>query len=406
MLHGTRVLATLAGLVCIAAAAAMEPAYTPRSDGEVLERLTVPRLPGMATLSELRNLWLAQPAHLPGALAYARAALELHRRDEDPRYLGYSEAALRPWSDRPRPPPEVLLMRAGVRLARMDIAGAEQDLQALIDSAAPEQHAARLTRAHLRLSQGDPASALADCLAVASNVSPLVAANCLAGARGLGGDPAGALAVLEQSLGASAAAPLSIAIAADRTAAELALRIGRADVARVHFERAIGRMRAGQTTDPGLLAAYADYLLDGRQPVQVQVLLAPYPRHDTLVLRLALAERALGFGGDAAAAANARTHSLARRFQDMRVRRDSTHLREQAMLELQLRQDPGAALRLMQRSWALLREPVDARVYLQAALESREPDAARPVLDWLARTGLLDVRLAPELAAIRNVVRR
>jgi len=402
------VLAPLACLVCIAAAAAMEPAYTPRSDGEVLERLTTPRLPGMASLSELRNQWLAQPAHLPAALDYARAALELHRRDEDPRYLGYAEAALRPWFDRPRPPPEVVLMRAGVRVARMDVAGAEQDLNALIESAAPERHAARLTRAHLRLTQGDPAAALADCQTVAGSVSPLVAASCLAGARGLAGDSAGALASLDQALGANAEAPLSIANAAFIMAAELALRLGLEDVARAHFERALARMRAAQTTDPGLLAAYADFLLDRSEAVQVRALLAPYPRHDTLVLRLALAERALGLAGDATAvgAADEHTRNLVRRFRDMRLRLDTTHLREQAKLELQLRQDPKGALRLIQSSWAKLREPIDARIYLRAALDSREPEAARPVLDWLARTGLQDVRLASELAAVRAALPR
>jgi hypothetical protein len=49
------------------------------------------------------------------------------------------------------------------------------------------------------------------------------------------------------------------------------------------------------------------------------------------------------------------------------------------------------------------REPRDARVLLEAALVLRRPDAAQPVLDWMARTRIEDWylrRLAEQLAAI------
>jgi hypothetical protein len=80
----------------LATTAAADPPYTPSSDSVVLERVAVPRLPGTATLSELRESWAVQPKSVPAALAYARAGVELNRREEDPRYLGYAEAALRP----------------------------------------------------------------------------------------------------------------------------------------------------------------------------------------------------------------------------------------------------------------------------------------------------------------------
>ena len=118
----------------------------------------------------------------------------------DPRYLGYAEAALAPWWNRPNAPPEVVLLRASLRLARADYDGAEQDLRALIESPAPEGHAARITRASLHLSKGDSASALADCKAASDYVSRLVASACVAGARSLAGDSAGALADLEDAL--------------------------------------------------------------------------------------------------------------------------------------------------------------------------------------------------------------
>jgi predicted Zn-dependent protease len=385
--------------------AAADAPYTPGDDSVVLERLAVPRLPGSASLRELRDAWTAKPGFLPAALAYARAALELNRREEDPRYLGYAEAALKDWWTRPQPPPEVMLLRASLRLARVDYDGAEQDLRALIESPAPEGHSARISRASLYVSKGDPSAALADCEAAREYVSPLVANTCIAAARGLAGDAADALAQLDAALAAHPGVPVTTLLWSHGVAAELAQRLDRAAAARQHFEEALHSMTAANTTDPGLLASYADFLLDQGEYRQAQALLAPYQRQDSLLLRLTLAERALGLAGDAAAAAAADEHArrLELRFQEMRERGDKSHLREQAMFELGIRGDAPRALQLIERSWAFLREPIDARLYLRAAVAAKKPDAVLPVREWLRKSGLADARLVPELAAAQKL---
>ena len=393
-------------LAVAAMAAAADVPYTPNDDSVVLERFTVPRLAGTASLRELRDTWAAKPAHLPAAVAYARAALELNRREEDPRYLGYAEAALAPWWVRPNAPPEVALLRASLHMARIDYDGAERDLGVLIESPAPEGHAARITRASLRLSRGDATGALADCNAVAGYASRLVASACIAGARGLAGDAAGALADLDEALIASPGAPLASLLWGQALAAELAQRLGRTSVAQRHFEEALRRMNGANTTDPGLLASYADFLLDQGEPRRVRELLAAFERQDSLLVRLALAERTLGLAGDAAAAVKADEHArrLALRFREMRERGDRSHLREQALFELDVQGDAVRALQLIRQGWALLREPVDARLYLRAANAAKVPDASAPVRQWLLESKLEDARLAPELGATHKRV--
>ena len=376
--------------------------YRPRSDTEVLEQLRVPRLAGAATLRELRDQWQLRPTHVPAALAYARAALELNRREEDPRYLGYAETALAPWWALPQAPPEVVLLRASLRLARMDHALAEQDLRGLIDSPAPEGHAARITRAGLRLLQGDPAAAEADCQASQAFVGGLVAVTCSAAARGLRGSVAAAAALdtLDAALLRSADAPLATELWARSVAAELAQRLGRMAPAQQHFEQALRRMTAADSPDPGLLAAYADFLLTQRDARRVQQLLTPYPRQDSLVLRLTLAEGLLAKQGDTTAQAAAQVHTrhLQLRFQEMRQRGDRSHLRDQALFELDVLGDPAAALRSMAQAWSMQREPLDAALYLRAARAAGKPDAAAAVRAWVAATGLQDQRLPQEPA--------
>jgi len=399
-----RWLPVLLGLVSATLPSRAEPPYTPRNDAVVVETVRQPRLPGMASLGELRARWAAQPKLVPAALAYARAAAELSRRDEDPRYLGYAQAALAPWWDRPEAPPEVLLLRASLHLARMDYAPAERDLQALIAAGVPEGHAARITRALLRLSQGDPAAAAADCDAAAAHVGALTAASCMAAVRGLQGAAADALDALEIALQLSADAPWSVELWARSVAAELALRIGQTARAQRHFEAGLNRMRAADTTDPGILAAYADFLLHQGDAEQVRDMLTPYPRQDSLLLRLTLAELSIARNGDAAAAAGATQHTrhLTLRFAEMRQRGDRSHLRDQALFELDVRRDPSAALARMTESWAYQRDPVDARLLLRAARAARQPDAAIAVNAWIVGTGVRDQRLAAEQAAWRQ----
>jgi hypothetical protein len=166
-----------------------------------------------------------------------------------------------------------------------------------------------------------------------------------------------------------------------------------------HFEDARS-MTAANTTDPGLLASYADFLLDQGEYRQAQALLAPYQRQDSLLLRLTLAERALGLAGDAAAAAAADEHArrLELRFQEMRERGDKSHLREQAMFELGIRGDAPRALQLIEQSWVFLREPIDARLYLRR--RRRQSDAVAGAR-MAAQIRPADA-LVPELAAAQS----
>jgi hypothetical protein len=59
-----------------------------------------------------------------------------------------------------------------------------------------------------------------------------------------------------------------------------------------------------------------------------------------------------------------------------------------------LQHDPEAALDMALRNWQLQRAPWDARVVLEAALAAKQPRAAAPVLEFIAKTKLEDPILA------------
>jgi hypothetical protein len=76
-------------------------------------------------------------------------------------------------------------------------------------------------------------------------------------------------------------------------------------------------------------------------------------------------------------------------------------MREQSAYLLHIKHDPRGALALAEQNWKVQRAPKDVRVYLEAALAAHDPAAAKPVLDFLARTGLSDVTIDPLVAQLQ-----
>lgn len=361
--------------------------FVPTDSNQVLEKL-----PLAATDSQLRELQglrrqLAdRPDDLKLALQVARRNLEIGRAEADPRYYGYAQAALAPWWNQDDlPPPEVLLLRAVLRQNRHDFDGALADLQQVL-AVRPRDAQAWLTQAVIQQVQGEPAAALRSCLALRRLTGSLLFNACWSGAASRGGQAEAAYRGLSQALAGSPAANPMERQWALTVLAEIAEQRGDASAAETHFSDALALGRR----DVYLLGAYADFLLDQNRPAEVRDLLRDEQRADNLLLRLALAERRLD---DSAWQRHAEV--LEARFTAARQRGDGTHVATEARLRLELRQQPREALELAQRNWVQgQREPQDARLLLEAALATGQPEAAREVLDWLTRVRLEDERLA------------
>ncbi|MGH8481429.1 MAG: hypothetical protein ACRES8_03105, partial [Nevskiaceae bacterium] len=151
--------------------------YRPDDDALVLERLSasVP-LPSDA-----------MPADLETATQRARAWIEQARASGDPRFLGYAEGALQPWSSELAPPTPVLLLRATLRQSRHDFAGAMNDLQTLL-ARDPGDVQALLTKATVLRVQGSLPAAAAACAGLRDHASEFVATLCSSAVRGLAGE--------------------------------------------------------------------------------------------------------------------------------------------------------------------------------------------------------------------------
>jgi len=122
----------------------MAAPYVPRADEEVLERLPVkPNDPAMREIRELRSALARDPQNLERAIRLARRYFEQALAQGDPRYVGYAQAALKPWWDLPEPPVPVLVMRATLNQYRHDFSSALADLARALERDPTDTRACR-----------------------------------------------------------------------------------------------------------------------------------------------------------------------------------------------------------------------------------------------------------------------
>jgi hypothetical protein len=369
--------------------------FTPSADSQVLDRVLPRAGTGAgAELQALRAAWRANPADLPTATRLAWRYQAEVAATGDPRYMGYIEAALKPWWGLAEPPVDVRVLRAVVLQFDHRFDPALADLRAAL-TAAPTHPQALAWQLAIQLVLADLPAARASCERLAGEASPLLGQACRAQLMALSGQAGAATSLLLAALaGSTDAAEQQWALT---RLAEIESWRGNAAGAQATFARAL----ALGLPDVYLEAAHADHLLDQGRPAEVLARLSALKdgeRADVLLLRLALAAKA---AGDPRAGAYQR--SLQARFEAAGLRGDTSHRKEQARALLVLQGDSAQALKLAQLNWADQREPADARLLLEAALAARNKAAAEPVQRWLAQTGFEGVihrRLAAQLKAL------
>ena len=380
-LTASPVLRTLPALILAAVAmvsAVQGAPFTPGSDQQVLERLpTRAADPKQRELRELRDRWRAQPHDADVAARLARRYFEASAAEGDPRYIGYAQAALAPWWDKPEPPAGLRVVRAMLRQFGHEFDAALADLAAAVQQDPDDGEAwAWLLAIHLVQAHYDKARAA--CAKLAELAEPLIAAGCRAQIDSLTGRAGAAADALRAALRADDTAGPEQRLWSFTRLAEIEERRGRFAEAEAAFRAAL----ALGLPDVYLLSAYADFLLDRGRAAEVLALLKDSERSDLLLLRLAIAGKATG-APQAAAWADA----LTARFDAARLRGDALHQKEEARFALAVRGEAKRALALAGTNYVLQREAADARVLLEAALAAREPAAAEPALRWLAESG-------------------
>lgn len=356
--------------------------FVPENPGQVLEQLPGGSRKDLAAWeAELRK----DPANLSLACRVSWRYVEKMRGESDPRYLSYAEAALRPWWRQTNAPEEILLLRATIRQSNHEFQSALEDLDRLL-RLNPAQAQAWVTRATIEEILGNYAEARKSCLHLVRLSGELAAVTCAASVGSLSGSAEQSYLLLRQTLERDTGASAEEKLWAWTLLGEIGARLGHSAEAESAFRQALA-IRPGEVY---LLGAYADFLLDQARPAEAVALLRNQTRVDSLLLRLALAEKA---SQPPDPAWKDHTRALEDRFSASRLRGDTRHRREEARFRLHLLADSRGALRLARDNWAIQREPADARILLEAAEACGDLEAARPVWTWANTNRLEDLQI-------------
>lgn len=377
------VLTLLAWLTLSHSAETTAEPYRPNNDAQVLEGLSFRAIDPVAReIRALRNSLAADPRNLDLAVQLAARYIERGRSEGDPRFLGQAQAVLLPWWNEPMPPPAALLLRATIRQNGHEFDQALADLDQVL-AAQPTNAQGWLTKASILQVQARYDDARRACHPLGRLAPRHVLLTCLSDIAGLTGQAAKSQQLLTGLLNDPTISDRE-RIWISTVLAETAARTGDVTTGERYFSEAV---KTG-VKDQYLLGAYADFLLDQGRHREVVALLRHETRADGLLLRLALAEEALGL-----MISSDRVASLAARFAAGRARGTNVHVREEARFTLALLRDPQQALQYAQANWKVQREPADARILLESALAAGNREAAQPALDWLSSNHVEDLRL-------------
>lgn len=325
-----------------------------------------------------------------GALRLARLHMAEGRRKGDPRHFGYAEAVLNPLCGGSNPNADALVLRGMIHQTRHRFEVALADLDRAL-SMRPSDTQAWLVRASILAVMGRYEEADQSCDAVAQRSSRFVAAACRAPFKGLRGQAAGTAESLNAVLGEARGVPeraWGLSLLGD-----LAMWVGDVETAEKQYLAALSL----DQEDRYSRGAYADLLLEAGRAKEARTLLENVTDDDGLLIRVALAEQAMG-----ASASSTTRQQLRDRFDADRRRGEPVHGREEARFTLSIERQPVRALELALENWSLQHEPWDARLVMEAALAAGKPKAALVVLAWIKETGFED----PRLRALSNQVER
>jgi len=384
------VLTALLGWPCVPFAAP----HTPSSDAVVVEQLPLrAQDPASRELNRLRSKWRQDPQNPAVAAELAQAYFEQAVSEGDPRYLGYAQAALKPWWSATEPPPVVRLVRGMVLQFNHRFPEAIKDLTE-VSRLEPNNAVAWSWLAAVHVVTADYSKAREACDRLKPLAADLAVVGCLAYVDSLTGRAQFGLERLAMALRQQPKADPALRLWTLTRMAEISERLGDNRLAEQHFRAAL----ALDVRDTYLLAAFSDFLLDQGRPTEVLTLLKDFSRADTLLLRLALAARDAG-----SADAVKYQQEMRERFDAARRQGDALHEKEESRFARSVLKENQRALVLAESNYRIQREAADARTLLEASISCSSPQSAEPVLQWMAQNRVESVILQSLARQVRTI---
>jgi tetratricopeptide (TPR) repeat protein len=368
------------GLAASVADAAVAGRFRPATSDYVVLRVPARATNDPIAMLEARYLQARSEAV---ATELAQLYLERARVSRETRYFARAEALVQPWVRRADARGATLRVQADILQNRHEFSGALQ----LLDRAVVRDSrdaGARLMRASVRMVQGRAVEARSDCAAVLAGGESAAGTICLAQVLGATGGVARGEALIKGLLSRASLEP-PVRGWALGLLADFADRAGDTAAAETYLRAALDAAPENE----GIRSALSDLLL-ARGALQEAMAVVDLPSPSVgLLARRAHAQVLLRDG------AVGETHEQIDALIVLAARRgDPPHLREEALIALNVDRDPARALKLARDNFATQRETLDVRLLARAARASGNREALSEVADWVRETGFEDHELA------------
>ncbi|MDD2545054.1 MAG: tetratricopeptide repeat protein [Burkholderiaceae bacterium] len=363
-----------------------QPRFAPAAGQIVLPSAVHAQSGQPGSLRALEQDWRRKPQDLDAALRYARAVFVLGLTEGDLRWYGSAKAALQPWWDRPTLSAQGHFVRGLVHQGFHDFDAGLRDFNAAI-ALDPQQSEFWSWRFALHLLLSDMRAAGEDCQEIQRRFGQDEADACRATLLYRTGQARQATALWDRLVRLPD-------FQAGLTQDWLRFHQGEAYRTLGQYDRAIAIWEQHLKARPQshlVRLSLADLLNQQGQYARAKrsAAVSGEPT-DALLMQSLLASQGLG---------DPDTEKLAAQFES---RMQSQALRQESMIErpkmiylIVYGRDVPAGLALAERNWKEQNEPADAVLLVQAALKLDRPQAAAPVLAWMAQTGYTDALLQP-----------
>ena len=372
------------------AVAGKEP-YVPNSDNEVLE--TLPKSLVSDELTTLRRQLSSSPTDMDLAVRVGGRYLAMGSIESDPRFYGYARAALQPWWDQAKPPPQVLRLRAKLREKDHRYEHALADLRLLLEQD-PKNTQAWLEVANILRVQGKYDEAWQACETLSEFGGEIPSAICRIPLQAATGKAQQADVLLSEILPKVKTQFPSVVQWVLTMQSKVAYALGRTDETERFFRNGL----VNTPQDKYLIRDYADFLLDQNRNDEAFALAQNHIQDNGVLLRAAIAAKRVGNDSLAEEWSN----QLRTRFEEIRLRGGQPHGRFESRFELEVNAKPKRALRLALSNWEKQKETRDTRNVLEAAIAAKDSDAARPVVAFLKKHGTEDVILRDLMSKLES----
>ena len=358
-------------------------AYVPDSGQSVLERLPAALVENRDRWSRLRDQLAENPEDPNLAQNAARAFIDAGDELGDARFYGYAQSAIQRWWTAQQVPAGVLSVRAKLREKSHDYVGAAIDLQSIVRAVPSDGQAwVELCNLYRVMGRYDDARKVIERLEQMTDGVPVATTSIpIDAVTGRLDEAVSRSEALQPQVDSDFPSLLPWWLA---MRGSLARQAGRYDRAEEFYRNAIGAGGGGSVR-----RELADLLLSRDRGEQVIKLMGLDSNDNGSMVRIAIAARRAGRDK----LANRLTESLQRRFEDIRLRGDTPHGRFEAMMQLELLDNPGAALEIALANWRQQRELIDSRLVLRTAVAANRGAAVATVIAFLERHGTQDAEI-------------